>query len=72
MQNNSEIYLTQCEIFNNLSYFGFNIVIFQINGSVTGLLPDNVSLAEMVESQTKQMEWYAHLMDTAGAEAASK
>ncbi|XP_075224399.1 helicase with zinc finger isoform X2 [Lycorma delicatula] len=44
----------------------------QINGNINGLLPENVSLAEMVESQTKQMEWYAHLMDTAGAETASK
>lgn len=37
-----------------------------------GLLPADVSLSEMLESQQKQLEWCAHLRDTLGHEAATK
>lgn len=37
-----------------------------------GLLPADVSLSEMLESQQKQLEWCAHLRDTLGHEAAAK
>uniref|UniRef100_A0A1B6C994 DNA2/NAM7 helicase-like C-terminal domain-containing protein n=1 Tax=Clastoptera arizonana TaxID=38151 RepID=A0A1B6C994_9HEMI len=39
---------------------------------VNGLLPADVSLTEMLDSQQKQIDWYTHLLDTVGHEAASK
>nr|CAD7592664.1 unnamed protein product [Timema genevievae] len=41
------------------------------HGDWCTLLPPNVSLGEMLESQPRQLEWYTHLMDTAGIEAAT-
>ncbi|KAG8254716.1 hypothetical protein J6590_005275 [Homalodisca vitripennis] len=44
-----------------------------MNGlALSGLLPADVPLAELAESQQKQLEWYSHLLDTVGLEAAMK
>ncbi|XP_066992775.2 probable helicase with zinc finger domain isoform X2 [Anabrus simplex] len=44
----------------------------QLPAELNSLLPPSISLAEMFESQHRQMEWYNHLLETQGTDAATK
>lgn len=46
--------------------------MFQNLQNVVHLLPKNVSLEELLQSQSKQLQWYNYLLNTVGFDAAAK